>query len=78
MKSKTKPELKQALAQILEKAKTHRDFANTPFDKERWVEIVKLAYAALEEPSMADIAAYLNLREPASKKTHNKKKEKKT
>lgn len=74
MKSKTKPELKKALAEILEKAKTHRDFANTEFDKERWVEIVKLTYEALEEPTMADIAAYLKLREPASKKSKRKEK----
>lgn len=52
---KTKPELRTALATILEKAKVHRDLANTPHDRERWEDIVHISYEALDKPSMDDV-----------------------
>lgn len=70
---KSKPQLKQALARIMERAKAYRDLTSAPSDSLAYAEIAKIAYEALDEPSMADVAAYLNLREPASKKRKKEK-----
>jgi hypothetical protein len=55
----------RALAKILEVAKWKRDFSSTPHQIESWCEVVKLAYEALREPTVADIQSLLNSRPAA-------------
>lgn len=59
MKPKSKGELKKALALILERAKANKETTLSSVDQGVYGEIVKLAYEALDKPSMADLANYL-------------------
>lgn len=54
MKPRTKPQLRQALAEILEQAKSYRDLSDG-LEFACWTRIVKLAYDGLGEPSIAEI-----------------------
>jgi hypothetical protein len=56
---KSKPELRKALAEIMELAKNHRDFANTDYERARWEKVLDLTDAALGNPTVADIQRFL-------------------
>ena len=53
--------LRKALADILEKAKVHRDLADDDYEQARWDAIVGVAYNALDRPTMADIGRIRNI-----------------
>jgi hypothetical protein len=56
---KSKADLQQSLAKIMEAAKCHRDFADSEYEKKRWEEIILECNEALEKPSMVDIISIL-------------------
>lgn len=57
---KPKGDLRKALAVIMERAKVHRDFANTEYERARWEEVLQIVNDALESPSMADIERHID------------------
>ncbi len=44
-----------ALVKILELAKLNKQFANTTPEETRWERVAKVAFAALGQPSIADL-----------------------
>ncbi len=53
-----RPDMKKALAEILEYAKVNRDFSDG-LEWERWCKVVVIAFEALDKPTMADIEKIL-------------------
>lgn len=64
---KTQRELRKALAQIMETAKNHRDLSEDR-ESRRWEAIVTICNDALDNPTVADIWADVNLK-PRQRRT---------
>lgn len=75
MKVKTKTQLKQALAKILNRCRQLVDIANSDSEKALLTEFSDVAYEALEKPSILTVDYYVKGEEPPSKRKKRKPKE---
>ncbi len=69
MKVKSKSELRQALARIMEKVRAAKPDA----EQKVYDEVLQIAYEALGKPSLAFMAAYLAGKEPPDKPRDRRK-----
>lgn len=53
--AKSKGELKKALAEILHYAKQIKDISNSQSEATCWAEVIRISYAALDNPNVAVI-----------------------